>query len=73
MLGCELCEGRSVPACVLHPLHDPATAFSVEGTWEYCSSCGVQGSWFARHLIAGRVSEFCKLDYKLGFLIHLGW
>lgn len=41
--------------------------------WEYCPSCGVQGCRFARHLIAGRVPAFCRLNCKLGFLIHLGW
>lgn len=25
------------------------------------------------HLVAGRVSAFCRLNYKLGFPVHLGW
>lgn len=29
-----------------------------------CSSCSSSSYWFARHLVAGCVSEFCRLNYN---------
>lgn len=68
--GAELRKGRSAPAFWPQPRRHAATVSHREGTRAVVlPTAVVQGCWFARPLIAGRVSAFCTLG--LGFPIHL--